>query len=95
MAQGLGFSGSVNQDPYLYLENLNDIADTIKINGVSRDAICLKLFSFSLRDRAKRWLQGLDRNNINSWEELATAFLQKIFPPSKTSQLKIEIAQFK
>ena len=88
-------SGSANEDPYLHLENLNEIVDTIKINGVSRDAICLKLFPFSLRDRAKRWLQGLDRNSINSWEELATVFLQKNFPPSKTSQLKIEIAQFK
>ena len=75
MAQALGFSGSVNEDPYLHLENLNEIADTIKINGVSQDAICLKLFPFSLRDRAKRWLQGLDRNSINSWEELATIFL--------------------
>ena len=27
--------------------------------------------------------------------ELATVFLQKFFPPSKTSQLKIKIAQFK
>ena len=95
MAQGLGFSGAINEDPYLHLESLNEIADTIKINGVSRDAICLKLFPFSLRDRAKRWLQGLDRNSVNSWEELATIFLQKFFPPSKTSQLKIEIAQFK
>ena len=56
LAQGLGFSGLANEDPYLHLENLNKIADTIKINGVSRDAICLKLFPFSLKDRAKRWL---------------------------------------
>ena len=54
LAQGLGFSGLHNEDPYLHLENLNEIADTIKINGVSRDAICLKLFPFSLKDRAKR-----------------------------------------
>ena len=54
LVQGLGFSGLYNEDPYLHLENLNEIADTIKINGVSRDAICLKLFPFSLKDRAKR-----------------------------------------
>ena len=95
LVQGLGFSGLYNEDPYLHLENLNEIADTIKINGVSRDAICLKLFPFSLKDRAKRQLQGLARNSVNSWEELATAFLQKFFPPSKTSQLKLEIAQYK
>ena len=55
----------------------------------------MRLFPFSLRDRARGWLQSLQPGSIDSWEELAQRFLSKFFPPYKTSQLRGEIAQFR
>ena len=71
-----------------------EICDTVKINGVSEYAIGLRLFPFSLRDKARGWLQSVQPGSITTWEELAQRFLSKFFPPSKTSQLRSEIAQF-
>ncbi|KAJ4724944.1 Retrotransposon gag protein [Melia azedarach] len=55
----------------------------------------MRLFPFSLRDKARGWLQSLQPGSISTWEELAQKFLTKFFPPSKTSQLRGEIAQFR
>ena len=71
-----------------------EICDTVKINDVSEYAIRLRLFPFSFRDKARRWLQSLQPENIITWEELAQRFLSKLFPSYDTSQLRSEIAQF-
>ena len=64
----------------------------MKMNDVIEDVIRMWLFPFSLRDKARGWLPS---GSINTWEELAQRFLSKFFPPSKTSKLKGEIAQFR
>jgi len=47
------FRGAVSEYPNSHLENFLAIIDTLKINGVSDDAIHLRLFPFSLRAKAK------------------------------------------
>jgi len=47
------FRGAVSEDPNSHLENFLAICDPLKINGVSNDAIRLRLFSFLIRDKAK------------------------------------------
>ncbi|CAA0841015.1 Unknown protein, partial [Striga hermonthica] len=71
------------------------ICDLVKYNGVSEDAIRLRLFPFSLRDKARSWLSMISDGSIKTWEELNQKFLLKYFPPSKSMQLKSEITQFK
>ncbi|KAF7800664.1 uncharacterized protein G2W53_044874 [Senna tora] len=71
-----------------------EICDTFKHNGVSDDAIRLRLFPFSLRDKAKVWLQSLLERSISTWEELAQQFLTKYFPPGKTAKMRNDITSF-
>jgi hypothetical protein len=47
------FSGNPTDDPNLHLSIFLQYADTVKANGVSPEAIRLRLFPFSLRDRAR------------------------------------------
>ena len=50
------FSGRPTENPHLHLRNFLAKCDTIKLNGVSANAISLQLFPFSLTDRASYWL---------------------------------------
>ena len=46
------FGGHPSENPNAYLRKFLVKCDTIKLNGVSIDAIRLQLFHFSLRDKA-------------------------------------------
>ena len=48
--------------------------------GVSDDGIRLRLFSFSLKDKAKVWLRSLSSGTITTWDDLTNIFLSKYFP---------------
>ncbi|XP_027171773.1 uncharacterized protein LOC113771386 [Coffea eugenioides] len=53
MVQQSQYGGNATEDPNSHLSTFLEICDTIKFNGVSDDAIKLRLSPFSLRDKAK------------------------------------------
>ena len=94
MVQNSAFAGSPMEDPHDHLSNFMDIAGTLKINGVTDEAIRLKLFPFSLSGKARSWLSSLPQNSITTWDDLASKFLTRFFPPAKTAQLRNAISNF-
>ena len=62
---------------------------------MDNDVLKLKLFPFSLRDRAKNWFSSLPRNSINSWNKCKDDFITKYFPPTKIISLRTQIMNFK
>ncbi|XP_050387304.1 UPF0481 protein At3g47200-like [Argentina anserina] len=48
----------------------------------------LRLFPFSLKDKAKDWLYKIRVASITSWDEMNAAFLKKYIPPSKRNALR-------
>ncbi|KAF7844338.1 uncharacterized protein G2W53_001243 [Senna tora] len=77
-----------------HILNFLDVCDTFKQNGVSQEAAKLRLFPFSLRDRAKWWLNSLPADSITTWEDLANKFLAKYFRPGKIAKLRNDIMSF-
>ncbi|XP_061374796.1 uncharacterized protein LOC133317020 [Gastrolobium bilobum] len=75
------FAGTSSEDPYLHIENFLLFSDTVKINGVTRDAILLRLFTHSLKDDARRWLQSLPQGKV--WNQ-AAIFLQGLTTNTRT-----------
>ena len=94
MVQHQQFRGNPLEDPNGHLSNFLELCETIKMNGVDHDVIKLKLFPFSLRDKARSWYHNLMSGSINRWGELVEFFLMKFFPPQLTSQLRVEITHF-
>lgn len=94
MVQGDQFGGGVTEDPIDHLRTFLDICDMIKQNGVSPDTIKMRMFRFSLRDRAMDWFKSLDRTKISTWEQLCDKFLAKYFPPARAHKIIAEISQF-
>ncbi|KAI4312915.1 hypothetical protein MLD38_037703 [Melastoma candidum] len=88
------FGGSVIDEPNADIASFFEVCDTSKSNGVSDDAIRQRLFSFSLRDKAKAWLYSLTLGSITTWDDLSLEFLTKIFPPMKTVKLRRDITTF-
>ena len=55
----------------------------------------MKLFPFSLRDRAKAWFSSLPTNSIDSWNKCKDAFISMYCPPAKIVSLRNDIMNFK
>ena len=92
--QQIQFGGGPTEDLNTHLSNFLEICDTIKLNGVTEDVIRLRLFSFSLRDRAKFWLNSKPAGTFTLWTALSQGFLSKFFPPGKTAMLRNDISTF-
>nr|GEW14185.1 hypothetical protein [Tanacetum cinerariifolium] len=55
------------------------IQQSIKVNGVTNDALRLYLFPYSLAHHATAWFDRLPRNSINTFEQMAKCFAGNIF----------------
>ncbi|KAJ9535221.1 hypothetical protein OSB04_un001694 [Centaurea solstitialis] len=88
------FSGLPMENPSKHLNSFIKKCSTLRINGLDEEAIRLKLFSFSLKDGAKEWLEGHEPNFFTTWDALAKAFITRYFPPGKTANLTKAITNF-
>nr|GEX14377.1 reverse transcriptase domain-containing protein [Tanacetum cinerariifolium] len=68
---------------------------SIKVNGVTDDALRLYLFPHSLTHHTTAWFDRLPRNPINTFEQMAKMFLGKYFPPSMVTKLENKITNFR
>jgi len=58
------------ENPYLHLREFEEVCNTYNDLNCSMNTIRLKLFPFSLKDKAKTWLQNLRPGSIRVWDEM-------------------------
>nr|GEV36105.1 reverse transcriptase domain-containing protein [Tanacetum cinerariifolium] len=88
------FHGLPGDDANKHLDKFMHVTQSIKVNGVTDDALRLYLFPHSLTHHAIAWFDRLPRNSINTFEQMAKMFLGKYFPPFIVTKLINEITKF-
>nr|GEU39695.1 reverse transcriptase domain-containing protein [Tanacetum cinerariifolium] len=89
------FHGLSGDDANKHLDKFLHVTQSIKVNGVTDDALRLYLFPYSLTHHATAWFDHLPRNSINTFEQMAKMFLGKHFPPAMVTKLINEITNFR
>ncbi|KAK8593495.1 hypothetical protein V6N12_045575 [Hibiscus sabdariffa] len=71
------FGGSLTENTRHHLKSFLEICNSFKLHGVSNDVLKMKLFPYSLRDKAKALLNNLPPGLFQSWTDLCRSFLAK------------------
>ncbi|KAI3739206.1 hypothetical protein L2E82_29605 [Cichorium intybus] len=88
------FRGYKTDDPYNHLYEFISIANANTTRNTNRDTFRLRLFPFTLTDKAKYWFTSLPSNSITRWDQLKVKFLQEFYLVCKTTKVRREIQTF-
>ncbi|GKC28257.1 reverse transcriptase domain-containing protein [Tanacetum coccineum] len=94
LVQNKQFFGHDKEDPHAHIRYFNKITSTNKFPNVPSTSVKLMLFPFSLEGAARIWLEKEPPRSILTWDDLVSKFINKFFPPSKTTNLRNEITRF-
>ncbi|GJS02030.1 reverse transcriptase domain-containing protein [Tanacetum coccineum] len=85
----------IEEPLWLIIRHFESITNNQRYPDVPNTTIKLLLFPFSLDGVAKTWLDKEPPNSILTWDDLVSKFINFFFPPSKTTNLRNEITNFR
>ncbi|XP_068307439.1 uncharacterized protein [Pyrus communis] len=88
------FRGFSTNDPNMHIAEFLMGCKNILVRGFSSESIKLRLFLYTLKDQARRWLLTLPSRSISTWNQLNEKFLSKYYPASKTLDMRTQILSF-
>nr|GEX66631.1 reverse transcriptase domain-containing protein [Tanacetum cinerariifolium] len=94
LVQNKQFFGHDKEDPHAHIRYFNNITSTLKFPNVPNTSIKLMLFTFSLEGATQIWMEKEPPRSIFTWDDLVSKFINQLFPPSKTTNLRNEITNF-
>ncbi|GJX14067.1 reverse transcriptase domain-containing protein [Tanacetum coccineum] len=96
LVQNKQFFGHDKEDPHAHIRYFNKITSTMKFPNVPSTSVKLMLFFpfFPQGDLPEFWLEKEPPRSILTWDDLVSKFINKFFPPSKTTNLRNEITRF-
>ena len=68
------FHGMESENPDSHMREFEEVYNTFKAEIVIVDLMRLKLFPFTLKDKAKFWLNSLRPRSIRNWIEMQAGF---------------------
>ena len=88
------YQGVDSENPYSFMRDFKDVCSAFLSTGSPLHIICMVLFPFSLKEKAKIWFHSLAPNSIFTWEDMRNEFLNKFFPSARTNALIRAIQNF-
>ena len=88
------FHGMESENPYSHMREFEEVCNTFKEETVTMDLMRLKIFPFTLKDKAKNWLNSLRPRSIRNWTEMQAEFLKKFFSTHRINSLNRQIFTF-
>ncbi|KAL4342509.1 hypothetical protein GQ457_08G024560 [Hibiscus cannabinus] len=89
------FGGSPHEDARQLVRAFLEVCSSFHQQGVHEDVLKLKLFPYSLRDRARMWLNSASPGSLQSWADLCRSFLLRYNPPNMNARFRNEIISFR
>jgi hypothetical protein len=83
MVQQIPFYGKALEDANAHLQQFLEIYNTFTIRGVTQDAVCRRLFPFSLLGKVKQWFYS-NKEAVSTLEKCSNAFLASFFRCAKS-----------
>ncbi|GKB98561.1 reverse transcriptase domain-containing protein [Tanacetum coccineum] len=82
LVKGNQIDSRTKTDPHKYIHEFLEICNMFKYRDTENEAVRLMMFPPSLTGEAKTWLDELNEETIETWDELRTAFISRFFPPA-------------
>ncbi|XP_058208211.1 uncharacterized protein LOC131321225 [Rhododendron vialii] len=89
------FHDMEREDPYQHIWEFEEVLQSFVSGEVLLNQARLRLFPFTLKDKAKTWFHSLKPQSLNTWGEGQDVFHKKFFPASRTKLLMDQIQGFK
>ena len=68
------FHGMESENPYTHIREFEDVYNTFKEETTTLDLMRLKIFPFTLKDKAKIFLNSPRPRTIRNWTEMQAEF---------------------
>ena len=88
------YHGHYNEDVDKHISRFLEVCDCFKINGVPDDVLKLRLFPFTISDKAREWFDNLEAGSIKSWEELENKLKARFFSDDKLVEARNTFLSF-
>ncbi|GKA32940.1 reverse transcriptase domain-containing protein [Tanacetum coccineum] len=94
LVQNKQFFGHDKEDPHAHIRYFNKITSTMKFPPFRCTSVKAYAFPFSSRGAARNLARNRTPRSSQTWDDLVSKFINKFFPPSKTTNLRNEITRF-
>ncbi|GJT77602.1 reverse transcriptase domain-containing protein [Tanacetum coccineum] len=96
LVQNKQFFGHDKEDPHAHIRYFNKITSKHEVpERIPEYVVSAYLLTIiSLEGAARIWLDKEPPQSILTWDDLVSKFINKFFPPSKTTNLRNEITRF-
>ena len=88
------FHGVAKERPYDHIIDFDDMCGTLSRGALTYDELKLRLFQFSLKEKARVWFHKLKPRSILSWDDMQKVFLNAYYPHYRTTTMRNQLTTF-
>ncbi|XP_021817104.1 uncharacterized protein LOC110759359 [Prunus avium] len=88
------FYGLPNEDLLTHIKDIFNVVSSFPLTGVTEDQLRMRVFPYTLKDKAKYWLNSLKPSSLTTWAAIQKKCLEKYFSIQKTDMLRDKILLF-